>query len=262
MKTKYRMEELLPIVAKLSERFTSGESSSITYEQAAKLMGAVVYCIEEAGESEDEHALSLTDRQNVSEVYALGYQKVLDKVQKAKELYALLMTEFRDFGNENYRDTVRIAIPGFFKYYSAMYAPQDTIISMDYQTVRPVVHVTGIDAVYEYLDRLLLEQTFMQPFPETYIADVLRQYHKDYKKYFFNLCEILLRHEIIHRIQAKKELYDRVQAKKEMRDKDGLELICVDVLSDMIAQQYDGNEKLKEYFLRAMRDIACELCEI
>ena len=39
------MEELLPVVAKLAERYTSKESSSVSYKTAEQLMGAVVYCI-------------------------------------------------------------------------------------------------------------------------------------------------------------------------------------------------------------------------
>ena len=34
---RYEMEELVPIVAKLAKRYTSGESTSITYEKAQQL---------------------------------------------------------------------------------------------------------------------------------------------------------------------------------------------------------------------------------
>ena len=35
----YEMEELVPIVGKLAEKYTSHESTSITYEKAEQLMG-------------------------------------------------------------------------------------------------------------------------------------------------------------------------------------------------------------------------------
>lgn len=47
----YEMEELVPIVGKLAEKYTSHESTSITYEKAEQLMGAVLYCIHELWES-------------------------------------------------------------------------------------------------------------------------------------------------------------------------------------------------------------------
>lgn len=45
--TGYEMEELLPLVAKLAAKYTSGESTSVTYEAAGQLMEAVCYCIRE-----------------------------------------------------------------------------------------------------------------------------------------------------------------------------------------------------------------------
>ena len=43
----YEMEELVPIVAELAEKFTSKGSTSIPYERAQQLMEAVLYCIHE-----------------------------------------------------------------------------------------------------------------------------------------------------------------------------------------------------------------------
>ena len=39
--TDYGMEELIPVVAELTEKFTSAESSSVSYERARHLMEAV-----------------------------------------------------------------------------------------------------------------------------------------------------------------------------------------------------------------------------
>lgn len=43
----YEMEALSPLTAKLAEKYTSKESSSVTWERAGKLMGAVRYCLRE-----------------------------------------------------------------------------------------------------------------------------------------------------------------------------------------------------------------------
>lgn len=40
---RYGMEELVPIVGKLAEKYTAGESTSVTYEKAEQLMGAAEY---------------------------------------------------------------------------------------------------------------------------------------------------------------------------------------------------------------------------
>ena len=65
----YEMEELIPIVAKLTERFTSKESTSVTYEQARQLMGAVIYCIQQC---QGENNVSISDRMPAKDAYAYG----------------------------------------------------------------------------------------------------------------------------------------------------------------------------------------------
>ena len=51
----YEMEELVPIVGRLAQKYTANESTSVTYEKAEQLMEAVLYCIHEAelGRSEE-----------------------------------------------------------------------------------------------------------------------------------------------------------------------------------------------------------------
>ena len=41
----YTMEELLPVVGKLTEKYTGFSSTSVTYETARQLMEAVLYCL-------------------------------------------------------------------------------------------------------------------------------------------------------------------------------------------------------------------------
>lgn len=57
----YTMEELVPIVGKLAEKYTTYESTSIAHEKAGQLMEAVLYCIRELEQDGDNFAIS-TDR--------------------------------------------------------------------------------------------------------------------------------------------------------------------------------------------------------
>ena len=61
MSVKYEMEDLIPLVGYLAQKYTSGESTSVTYEKAEQLMEAVLYCIREA-ERETEHAVLVPER--------------------------------------------------------------------------------------------------------------------------------------------------------------------------------------------------------
>ena len=44
---EYTMMELLPVVKQLSDRYTSKESGSVTYDMANQLIEAAIYCINE-----------------------------------------------------------------------------------------------------------------------------------------------------------------------------------------------------------------------
>ena len=81
----YEAEDLVPIVAELAKRYTTGESSSITYEAAGQLMEAVLYCIREY---EKGKAFSLTTGKNLParRCYERGLELVEKKVQDALKL--------------------------------------------------------------------------------------------------------------------------------------------------------------------------------
>ena len=110
----YTMEQLLPIVAQLTNRFVSCESTSVTYERARYLMEAVIYCIHEC---EGGNQLATNEKLPVKDAYESGYKKLLLKVKQAQTAYSEMIVDFNSFGNENYYDTVTKGISGFFQYY-------------------------------------------------------------------------------------------------------------------------------------------------
>ena len=185
----YKPEDLIPIVAELSDMYTRGESTSVTYEAAQHLMEAVIYCIREAEQVSENLPEAYTT--NAKMMYEAGFKAVVDKVERTKEKYKTLISSFSSYGNKNLNDTVLKAIPGFFKLYSPRFSPQDTIITMDYPTPVPVTGKTGIDAIEEYVDKLIAEQRFLASFPPGYVEEVLKSYTPDYKDHFFNITEII-----------------------------------------------------------------------
>ena len=71
---EYSKEELLPVVAKLAERYMGYEHTSITYERAQMLMEAVIYCIKELEQSEETGQQEEVDQQE--EVYQRKVKKL------------------------------------------------------------------------------------------------------------------------------------------------------------------------------------------
>lgn len=153
-------------------------------------MEAVLYCINEAEQMSDA-ALTPETKLDAKAMYEAGYREVLAKVERCKEKYGKLISAFSDYGNRNLHDTVTKAIPGFFRFYSPRFSPQDTIITMDYPTMVPVKGKMGIDAIEEYIDKIAAEQVFLSRFPPGYVEGLLKAYTPDYRDHFFNLSEIV-----------------------------------------------------------------------
>ena len=191
----YEMEELVPIAAGLADQYTSKESTSISYERANHLMEAVLYCIDQGSEGRQ-----LTGGRGLTAkmAYEYGYELVIQKVKRTQELYHEMIMEFCAFGNENYRETVEKAIPGFFRYYDAKFAPRETIITMDYPTICPITDETGINAVAKYVEYIFYEQKFLRALPQEYVCDILFRFQPDYGKQFYNICQIIIRHILGH----------------------------------------------------------------
>ena len=75
----YDMEELVSIVAKLAEEYTSKESTSITYEKAQQFMDAVLYCINEA-EKMERYSLIQENGVSAHDMYKIGVSCVIEKI--------------------------------------------------------------------------------------------------------------------------------------------------------------------------------------
>lgn len=260
---KYEMEELIPIVAALADQYTSKESTSISYERANHLMEAVLYCIDQCREGRQ-----LTDSRGLTarEAYECGYELVMQKVKRTQELYNEMIMDFCAYGNENYRVTVEKAIPGFFRYYNAKFAPQETIITMDYPSIRPIADETGINAVAKYVEYISYEQRFLRALPQEYVCDILFRFQPDYGKQFYNICQIIVRHILGHMLigepLGKRTGEKEYEALSELileRDTDCLEKRIMKLLHQLIFEKYKGDQMLECYLQADIRNFVIEM---
>ena len=70
----------------------------------------------------------------------------------------------------------------FFLYYDARFAPQETVITMDYPTLGSGINATGIDAIEHYIIGISLEQRFLNRLPADYVSGTLSRFQPDYQK--------------------------------------------------------------------------------
>ena len=263
MNIEYQMEELVPIVAALSEKYTSKESTSVSYETARQLMEAVMYCINECASDQ-----TLVSRQRLSaeEAYRYGYEALTQKVKRTQTAYNEMIVDFCGYGNRNYEATVKKAIPGFFLYYDAQFAPQETIITMDYPTICPVSGKCGIDAIEIYVKYISYEQKFMGMFQRQYVCEILGRDQAGHKNGFDNICRVILRHVLGHllikkgfREEASEQGYDKLCDLVISSSGQQLREVLEGLLEQLIREKYDADMSMRDYLACDLDDLVVEM---
>ncbi|MCI7131045.1 MAG: DUF6179 domain-containing protein [Lachnospiraceae bacterium] len=259
----YEMEELVPIVAALSEKYTSKESTSVSYETARQLMEAVMYCINECS---SDQALVSSKKLSAVEAYRYGYEALVEKVKQTQINYNQMIVDFCGYGNRNYEETVEKAIPGFFLYYDVQFAPQETIITMDYPTICPVSEKSGIDAIETYVKYISYEQKFMGAFPRQYVYEVLERDRTDHKNGFENICRVILRNVLGHLLirkgfleEASGQDYEKLCAIVTSSSDHQLREVLEGLLEQLIHEKYDDDLGMKNYFACDIADLVVEM---
>lgn len=209
----YKMDELVSVVGKLAEKYTSFESTSISYEKAEQLMGAVLYCIRETQQAGDRdlgqstELIAKGERLSAQQAYEMGAGLVEKKAKAALELYHKILPGFDSYENQCLEDTFLNGLPAFFQWYDMKYEPQNTILTLDYPVLRDISKYTGVDKIYEFLQCIYLEQIFLNKFPKQYVKNILMKNSRTYREMMDNICEILLMAVVGH-ILAKKPLQE------------------------------------------------------
>ena len=263
---EYEIEELVPIVATLAEKYTSKESSSITYEKAQQLMEAVLYCIREAGQTE-QYSLIKAGEISAQKMYEIGVFCVEEKVKEALKLYNEMISEFSSYGNECLYDTVIKGLPEFFKWYDFHYEPQNTILTLDYPILKDISEYTGIDKIFEYILCIRLEQKFLSRFSEAFVIKILSKYDGQYRQMIDNICEIVLMDLIAH-IMLEKPLSElcfeseEYRCMRELLLRENLHELEKKLQNDIeviVQKYYDNDKELLEYLSEAVSNITVRL---
>lgn len=187
------MEALLPIVADLTDRYTSKDSSSVSYETARMLMAAVIYCVREWEQSGERLPFAGEEDRYWQMAYRLGYEKVLEKTYRAKAIYEAIIKDFQNYRCRNYQDTIIKGIPAFFVKYDPRFCPQDHLLMLDYPALSVDMKKTGVDLIRDYLAGIQIEQEFLSRFDRRGIMSLLERIQPEYESlYLDNICRAVL----------------------------------------------------------------------
>lgn len=262
----YEMEDLIPIVAKLTERYTAGQSSSVSYEKAEQFMEAVLYCIHEC-ESSERNTLMTANEISAAEAYEAGYQQTQIKVKKALALFHKLSDFFDAYENRCLQDTVMKGMPEFFKWYNVRFAPQNIILTLDYPVLPDLTEYSGIDAIDRYLRCVYYEQLFLRGMSREYVLRSLYQYGRGYRGMVENLCQIVCMELLCHillghafeTVEFTEE--DTKRLDKMLRNQTTEELRCHlgALVKQLVAEKYRGSQRLEQCLRMTLEDIAVSL---
>lgn len=258
----YKMEELIPIVGKLAGRYTSFESTSVTYEKAEQFMKAVLYCIHET-ETYGHGGIVAAEGLSAEQAYETGLALVEEKVKLALKLYNELMQGFADYDNLCLRDTVVNGLPEFFKWYDTKYEPQNTILTLDYPVLKDLSGYSGADKIYEFICCVRLEQAFLHMFPEAWVTEILIKKDPEYEEMIENVCEVVLISVVCHMTASKsltedfeEEDYIRLQKVFDGMDAETLRERFQKALEELMSKLSGDTDSLAQYLRGVLDDIA------
>ena len=185
--------QCIELTAKETERYTSGESSSIRIETAQSIMQSICYNIGIYLKSlmDADAGLELLRQQSLADIYKLGGKLIKSKFEASRELLCLVQSSCLVTDNIAYNDTVKIGIASFFSDYDPNYAAQETPASIDYPLSLDKMDLVGVEYIHCYLEKLYLENQFCLNFEMQDIHNLLRGYDRSYKDLLINIFGLL-----------------------------------------------------------------------
>jgi len=260
--TGYQLEELIELVAKLSNQYVSAESSSVTYETAQRLMDAVIYTIRSQNQIIDDTAV-MSKLPTARKAYEDGNMLLKEKVIHTMKRYNDMVGDFDDYHNHCLKDTVIKGMPEFFKWYDLKYNPQNTLLTLDYPILKDLSQLEGIWRIEAYLNCIELEQLFLNKFDKALVIEILFTYDGSYRLMINNLCEIVYE-DVLYHLLAEKPIQERIsrQEKILIMNQENVSKEKLNYLSETFIRTYYKNEQLISYVKPVVEGLLARMIHI
>ena len=187
--------ELALILAEQADKYTNGESSSITSEKANELLTSVMYVIGlhlKLTYKVPEQAVEHIKANTVKSVFESGLATIERRMEFAKHLHKLIASRLFETPNIFYRSTAIDGINGFFKLYRPQFAAHEIHITADYPLCSGMPELDGIEFIEQYLLRLECENAFCTLFSPDDVHRLMLSLSKDYTSCPVNIFEPVL----------------------------------------------------------------------
>ncbi len=182
------------LLAKQTEQYTGGESSSVKIETAQSLLASIFYTIGIYLKNfpDADRSIEVLKQSPLSELYRHGKKLLKSKFANAEQLLDAVRNNCLVTDHCAYNDTIRTGLPLFFSNYDIDFAAQDIPASIDYPLSNDQMDLAGVEYIYNYLQILFWENQFCNKFPEGAIHSLLRGYHNHYRDLLINIFGLVL----------------------------------------------------------------------
>ena len=254
--------KLWQLVSYQSKRYTLGDSSSLRIETAEELFTSVCFLLQLYQKKTNISWKKLLSLNNM-ELLKKARLYAEDDAAQAKKLYINIKQNLVNIKNVFLNDTLdNIAL--FFKKYDVYLFAHKIPCTIDYPLAWPVSdNVYGIEYILQYLQRLLIENSFLQNYPVSDLHHLFSVYMPEYKLSLINFYEPIAvnsfgRWLLTHTSRPLNISHkDKTLLQKSLQD---ISLSELKVLSDTYAKDitkelpllYDGEEDYLQHIIESM----------
>lgn len=186
--------QCLELLAYKTERYNSGDSSSIPVEIAESIMKSNLYTIGiwlKSFTCADDAVKALMDTK-IIDLYNKARKRIDSKFNAAKHIFTMVMQNKLVTDNQTYNDTVTEGMKGFFKIYNPDYEAHEIHITADYPLCNAIENFAGIEFIQRYLESIYYENMFCSYFSSDDIKHLLCGYDEGYSNLIINIFEQVL----------------------------------------------------------------------
>ena len=253
-------QQSIQLLAKQTERYTGGESSSVKVETAQSILQSIFYTIGIYLKSfpDTDMSIAVLKQKSLSELYQHGKKLIEIQLDDAKQLLNAIQNDSIVTDNCAYNDTIQNGIPIFFSAYTVDYAAHDTPASIDYPLSNDKMELVGIEYIYNYLQILFSENQFCENFTAHDIHCLLRGYNDHYQDLLISIFGLVLTNVVgsvlanKNTLQLNIEPLDRhyLQQKLANMSKDRLNTMLQDA-SIQICKEFNISDRLLQKHIAA-----------
>ena len=195
--------DLMNLLAEITDRYTRGRSSSVRTEKAKELLESAMYVISLTLKAcpSPENAVELLKSTNARELFDRGLARIKRKLGVCRILHKSITDNMFKTPNDFYYSTLKDGINGFFKLYEPVFSAHEIHITADYPLCFERPSLYGIEFIEKYLTYAEAENAFLTRFDHRDVHEYMLRTDPMYAAVpvniytdvlFMSLCQSLL----------------------------------------------------------------------